>query len=104
MTTFTTAPSDSEAALLEEPSPSPKPATKKSIWQLELTRQRVKRKELMHFSRQLAVFVKAGIPIIDALESISEEMGNKRFKEIVSQISSDLSAGSKLSDAADRHP
>ncbi len=33
----------------------------------ELTKEKVKKKELMHFTRQLAVFVKAGIPITDAL-------------------------------------
>src|SRR5688572_16276007 len=39
----------------------------------ELTKEKVKKKELMHFTRQLAVFVKAGIPITDALETIGDE-------------------------------
>ena len=39
---------------------SPK-AKKKSILQFELTAKKIPRKELMHFSRQLAVFIKAGI-------------------------------------------
>src|SRR5437588_6397482 len=55
-------------------------APKKSIWQFEITKKKVPRKELMHFSRQLGVFVKAGIPILDALEVISSEMSNKLFK------------------------
>ena len=41
----------------------------------ELTKEKVKKKELMHFTRQLAVFVKAGIPITDALETIGDETG-----------------------------
>ena len=39
----------------------------------ELTAEKVKKKELMHFTRQLAVFVKAGIPITDALVTIGDE-------------------------------
>src|SRR6202043_2343709 len=39
---------------------------KKSLLKFEITKKKVKRKELMHFSRQLAVFVKAGVPILEA--------------------------------------
>src|SRR3954467_5721648 len=38
-----------------------------------LTKEKVKKKELMHFTRELAVFVKAGIPIPEALETIGDE-------------------------------
>ena len=31
----------------------------------------------MHFSRQLSVFVKAGVPIMEALEVIAEETPDK---------------------------
>ena len=38
-----------------------------ALFDFELTKEKVKKKELMHFTRQLAVFVKAGIPITEAL-------------------------------------
>ena len=76
---------------------------KKSILQFELTKKKVKRKELMHFSRQLAVFIKAGIPIIDALEAIQEEMGDKFFKGIVNEMVNDLRGGATFADAARVH-
>src|SRR5436190_588057 len=44
-----------------------KVAAKKSIFQYEITKKKVKPRELMHFSRQLGVFIKAGIPIVSAL-------------------------------------
>src|SRR5271167_323270 len=50
---------------------------KRNVFQLEITKKMVKRKEVMHFSRQLSVFVEAGIPIMEALEIISEETGDK---------------------------
>src|SRR5687767_13783368 len=57
----------------------------------------------MHFSRQLAVFSKAGIPIIYALEAIHEEMGNKFFRGIVEDIIENLKAGTTFADATDLH-
>src|SRR5690348_17261576 len=78
-------------------------AKKKGLLQFELTRKKVPRKDLMHFSRQLAVFIKAGIPILDALEAIHEEMGNKFFREILEDIMDRLRAGSTFADAADQH-
>jgi type IV pilus assembly protein PilC len=92
-----------EASLPDGPLPQNQAGQKKSIWQLELTAKKVPRKELMHFSRQLAVFIKAGIPILDALEAIQEEMGNKRFRSIVDDILERLRSGSTFSDAASAH-
>ena len=37
--------------------------------QIEITKERVPRQVIMHFSRQLAAFVRGGIPITDALDS-----------------------------------
>jgi type IV pilus assembly protein PilC len=77
--------------------------TKKSILQFEITKKKVPRKDLMHFSRQLAVFIKAGIPIIDALEAIHEEMGNKFFRSILEDMMEQLRSGATFADAADLH-
>ena len=76
---------------------------KKSILQLELTKKKIPRKDLMHFSRQLAVFIKAGIPIIDALAAIQEEMGNKLFREILDDMIEALRSGATFADAAEQH-
>ena len=78
-------------------------AEKKSILQFELTKKKVPRKDLMHFSRQLAVFIKAGIPILDALEAIHEEMGNKFFGQILDEIIQALRAGATFADACQQH-
>src|SRR4051794_18006233 len=53
---------------------------KRSVLKYEITKKKVKPRDLMHFSRQLGVFIKAGIPIINALEVISSEMNDKVFK------------------------
>lgn len=82
---------------------APPAAKRKSLLQLEITARKVPRKDLMHFSRQLAVFIKAGIPIIDALEVIQEEMPHKLFHEILDQVVADLVAGATFADAISRH-
>jgi len=77
---------------------------KKSILQFEITREKVPRKELMHFSRQLAVFMKAGIPVLEALDVLSEEVGSKVFKRILAEMAEALRSGETFASAADAHP
>jgi type IV pilus assembly protein PilC len=77
---------------------------KKSIMQLEITRKKVPRKDLMHFSRQLSAFLKASVPILDSIEVIREEMTNKLFKAALDDIADNVKAGASFSGAAKAHP
>lgn len=81
----------------------PSSASRRQWTQITLTR-RVSRKELMHFSRQLSVFVRAGVPILDALETMSEEIADKRLETAVLDIAARLRAGETFSGAASKHP
>ncbi len=76
----------------------------KGILQFEITRKMVKRKEIMHFSRQLSVFVEAGIPIMDALEIISEETSDKLMKRVLIDMAVQLREGDTFAAAAAAHP
>jgi type IV pilus assembly protein PilC len=76
---------------------------KKSFNELELSPQRVPRQEIMHFSRQMAAFVRAGIPITEALEVIEEGSGNKRFRQIVATMREQINNGVPFSDALAEH-
>ena len=87
----------------DAPLPSSQGEKKKSILQFELTKKKVPRKELMHFSRQLAVFIKAGIPIIDALDTIREEVANKHLNEILESATAQLRSGSTFAAAMELH-
>ena len=77
------APSRSAAhlALLERGYQTVDVSEKKSILQFEVTKKLVPRKDLMHFSRQLSVFVTAGIPIMEALQVIVEETPDKLLQK-----------------------
>ena len=58
----------------------------------------------MHFSRQLSVFVEAGIPIMEALELISEETTDKLLKKVLLDMVAELQAGDTFASAAASHP
>lgn len=77
---------------------------KTSLLQYEVTKKKVKREEVMHFSRQLAVFVKAGIPLLDALEIIEGETTDKLFKKALQQMVEGITAGDTFALAAEAHP
>jgi type IV pilus assembly protein PilC len=91
-------------ALLERGLESVEVTEKKSVLQLEITKKRVGRKDLMHFSRQLGVFVKAGIPIMEGLEVIAEETSDKLLKSAILDMIERLQAGDTFASAAAAHP
>ena len=77
---------------------------KKSITKFEITKKKVPRKEIMHFSRQMGVFMKAGIPIMEALEVIETETTDKLMKKVILEMIDDLRAGDTFTAAAASHP
>jgi type IV pilus assembly protein PilC len=77
---------------------------KRGALQFELTQAKVKKKELMHFTRQLAVFVKAGIPLTEAMEVIGDETTDVALQRTITDMVEDLRNGGTLSGAAGKHP
>jgi len=77
---------------------------KRGFFEIEITKKKVSRKELMHFSRQMGVFMRAGIPVLEALEVMTEEMGDKVFQRTLAEMADALRAGETFADAAEAHP
>ena len=61
-------------------------------------------KDIHNFTKQLAVMIKAGINIRDAISGIAEQVENKKFKVIIEQLRDDVEAGQPFSDALAKHP
>jgi len=61
------------------------------------------KKEILDFTTQLAVMIRAGISIRQALEGIAEQTPNQRFKRILLEIKSDVESGKQFSEAISRH-
>ncbi len=61
-------------------------------------------KELTTFTRQLAILVSNGTPMIDALASIRKQTKNEVWKTIVADIYKRVEEGASLSEAISHHP
>ena len=72
---------------------------KRNVLQFEITKKKLKQDELMHFSRQLSAFVRAGIPLIESLEVIEEETDDKVLREVLIGVRDSLTTGETFSDA-----
>jgi type IV pilus assembly protein PilC len=77
---------------------------KRGVLRTELSAPRVKREEVMHLSRQLGAFIRAGLPLIDAVRTLGEEAKNSSVRRMIHQVEDGLRAGEKLSDCLDQHP
>jgi type IV pilus assembly protein PilC len=58
----------------------------------------------MHLSRQMAAFVRAGLPILEAVHTIAEEAENSSLRRVMYDIEDGLRTGERFSDCLDRHP
>lgn len=65
---------------------------------------KVKLDEVVIFSRQLATMVDSGIPLVQAMDILYDQIERPNFKRIVAAIRDDIEIGSSLSDAFLKHP
>jgi type IV pilus assembly protein PilC len=72
---------------------------RRSVLQLEITKEKLKLADLMHFSRQLAAFVRAGVPLLEAIEVIEEEADDKTLKRVLVAVGEELRTGETFSAA-----
>ena len=77
---------------------------KRSILKFEITKKMVPRKEVMNFSRQLSVFIRAGVPIMESLEVILEETTGKMMRIVIADMIDSLRNGDTFAVAAAAHP
>lgn len=77
---------------------------KQGILSFEITKKRVPAKEVMNFSRQLSVFMTAGISVMEALEVIVEETSGKLMRAVLLQVIDSLRNGDTFATAAQKHP
>ncbi len=62
------------------------------------------RKDILHFTSQLAVMVRAGISLQDALEGISEQSDNAKFQNVLRDLKLRIEEGNSFSQALAEHP
>lgn len=61
------------------------------------------RKDILHFTNQLAVMIRAGISLQDALEVIGNQSQNRKFSAIILDLRNQIEAGQSFSQALSCH-
>lgn len=64
---------------------------------------RIKIKELAVMSRQFAVLIQAGVPIVQCLDILTDQVENKHLKIVMRQIYQDVEIGTSFSEALEKH-
>lgn len=65
---------------------------------------RIRRKDITAFTREMAALLGAGISILQAIDSLSEEEENPKFRDVLLKISESVRTGASLSAALEEHP
>lgn len=56
------------------------------------------------FSRQLATMIESGIPLVQSFDIVAKGQSNKRLKDLIDTIKSDVETGLTLSESLIKHP
>lgn len=67
-------------------------------------RQRVKRKQLATFTRQLATLVEAKVPLLRALQILQKQEQSTGLREIIGELCEAVTGGSTFAEALSQHP
>jgi type II secretory pathway component PulF len=79
-------------------------ATATTIGQWRLWQRRVRVRELADFTRQLAELIDAGLPLLNALRLLSEQLEHPVFRGVLDQVAEDVRNGASLQEALTHHP
>ncbi len=74
---------------------------KKSGFKIEMGPNR---KDILNFSNQLAVMIRAGISLQDALDSIASQIEKEKFRVVVQDLKNRIESGQSFSQALAEHP
>jgi len=73
-------------------------------WSMSTTRSRVRPKQVAVLTRQLAITLQAGLPLLTALEVMSRELDHTPSRRLLNALSLRVQEGANLSDALAEHP
>ena len=65
---------------------------------------KVTKKDVVIFTRQFSTMIDAGLPLVQGLNILSEQLENKTFKGILKQVTKSVEGGSTLAEAMAKYP
>ncbi|MFH1451201.1 MAG: type II secretion system F family protein [bacterium] len=66
--------------------------------------QRIKRRDVFVFFRQLAILVDADVPLVQSLKILGDQESNSQFKEIILKIAAKIDGGASFSKSLSDYP
>jgi len=66
--------------------------------------RKIKLDDLVIFSRQLATMIDSGVPLVQSLGILAEQIDNKSLRDVVINVRQDIEAGMSFYDALAKHP
>ena len=79
-------------------------ASARSEINLTLFTERIGPQDLALLTRQLSTLVGAGLPLVDCLSALIEQVESARIKRMLSQVREQVTEGTSLADALKGHP
>jgi type IV pilus assembly protein PilC len=79
-------------------------AAKPKELKLRFGAPKVKDKDVVIFTRQLATMIDAGLPLVQCLDILGSQTENKTLAKTVNQVRSDVESGATFADALKKHP
>lgn len=74
------------------------------LWERGGRNRRVDNKTLLTLNQELLVLIKAGLPIIQALDTILERFDRGQLADILKEVRENVKGGMALSDALEKYP
>ena len=66
--------------------------------------RRIRRQDVVVMTRQLATLIKSGMPLVQALTAISEQLEGHPMQRVVYAVRERVNSGEPLADALEQHP
>ncbi|HPH42399.1 MAG TPA: type II secretion system F family protein, partial [Syntrophorhabdaceae bacterium] len=67
-------------------------------------KKKIETKTIVVFTRQLATMITSGLPLVQSLDILSNQMEDKNFKGIVKEMKEKIETGSRFADALRDYP
>jgi len=66
--------------------------------------EKIKRKEVFVFFRQLAILVEADVSLVQSLRALGQQANNPVFEEVIFNLANNIDGGASLSKAMSKYP
>jgi type II secretory pathway component PulF len=65
--------------------------------------QKIRQDEMLVFVRQLSSILNAGVPLLESLEAVYEQVSSSKFKKVIFSLRKDIEGGASFSEALSAH-